>query len=304
MPIQNVQIRPMYVTIGKDIVQAQSITCVPDVASSLQNKYFLFMDAAGAKRYAWFNVATLGVDPAPVFGTGHVVAIAANATATAVATALAAILTAVTGFDAAASGYIVTLTHTAIGYAQPAYDAASPNGTGFSFRVLTLGMTASSAGCIEGDIEMGGFEQDKVEITCHDSGTTIKNELISGYSKPTISFTLQETDKASLKKILIMAGMKSFTPIGADKDEVFGYGPANVGGQNPKVLINLHPVALDASDKTEDWNIWSAELGLDTFTFSGENVSTVPASFNIYPDETKPKTIQFFMIGDAAKAGY
>lgn len=301
MGIAAIQIRPMLVTIGSDIAQVESITCVPDVSNSLNNKYFLFMDAAGAKHYAWFNVSTLGTDPAPAGGwTGHAVAISANDTASAVASALAAVLTAVTGFDAASSGYVVTLTHTATGYAQPAYD----NNSGFGFKVLTLGQSDVSAGCISGDIEVGGFEQDKVEIKCHDTGTTVRNELISGYQKPTLSFTLQESDKAAIKRIMIMAGMASFTPVGSDKEEVFGYGPYRVGGQNPKVKISLHPASLDASDKSEDWTFWSAEIGLDTFTFSGENVSTVPATFNIYPDEAKPKAIQFFMIGDAAKAGY
>ena len=115
MAIQNISVRPMQVYLGEDIAQVQSITCVADVTSSLQNKYFLFHDAAGAKRYAWFNVATLGVDTAPLGGwTVHAVAISANDTASAVATALAAVLTAVTGFDAAVSGYTVTFTHTSI----------------------------------------------------------------------------------------------------------------------------------------------------------------------------------------------
>lgn len=295
----------MKVTIGKDTAQVEKITCVADVSSSLQNKYFLFTTSAGVKHYAWFNVGGSGADPAPAGGwTGHEVAIAADASATAVATALQAVLDAVTGFDATVSGYVVTLTHTAVGYAQPAYDAAGASATGFSFKVTTLGQTAQEAGCIQGDIEFGGFEQTKVEVTCHDTGTTVRNEIISGYAKPTVSFTLQETDKESIKKILVMYGMNSFTPVGADKEEVFGYGPQNVGGQNPKVQINLHPVSLQASDRSEDWTIFSAELGLESFNFSGESVSTIPATFNIYPDETKPKSIQFFMIGDAAKAGY
>ena len=301
MSIQNIAVRPHYVYIGKDTAQIQTITCVADVSSSLQNKYFLFHDAAGAKRYAWFNVATLGVDPAPAGGwTGHAVAISSNDSASAVATALAAVLTAVTGFDAAAVGTVVTLTHTAIGYAQPARD----NNTGFAFEVTTLGQSKTSAGCIKGDIEISGFSQQVLAITCHASGTTEKDSRITGYDKPEMSFILQETDKESLQKIMVMYGMPVFTPVGVDKEAVFGYGPANVGGANPKVQIELHPVDKDASDKTNDWTIWRAELGLDTFNFSGENLSEIPVTFSIYPDETKPAGIQFLMVGDATKAGY
>lgn len=305
MAIQNIGVKPMYVFLGKDIAQIQTITCVADVASSLQNKYFLFHSAAGVKHYAWFNVGGAGVDPAPAGGwTGNVVAITANSTASQVASALQAVLTAVTGFDATVSGFVVTLTNTAIGYAQPVIDSVAASATGFAFKVTTLGQSELSAGCIKGDIEITGFEQDKISITCHASGTTVKDERITGYSKPELSFVLQETDKASLQKIFVMYGMPVFTPVGADKEAVFGYGPANVGDSNPKVYIRMHPVDLDASDKSADWNIWTAELGLDTFNFSGENLSEIPATFSIYPDETKPAGIQFFMIGDAAKAGY
>lgn len=303
MSVQNIEAKPMQVFIGKDTAQIQTIKCVADVSSSLQNKYFLFHDSAGVKRYAWYSTGA-GVDPAPAGGwIGSAIVIVANDSATAVATATAAILTAVSGFDAASSGAVVTLTATAVGYAQPAIDSvAAP--TTFAFKVTTLGQTKLSAGCLQGDIELSGFAQQKIEIKCHHTGSTVIDERISGYDKPVLSFTLQETDKASLQKILVYYGMPVFTPVGADKEAVFGYGPANVGGANPRVLITMHEVADEASDKTNDWNFWTAELALDTFNFSGENVSVFPATFNIYPDETKPKGIQFFMVGDAAKAGY
>ena len=67
-------------------------------------------------------------------------------------------------------------------------------------KVTTLGSTEVSAGCLSGDIELSGFEQNKIEITCHASGTTVKDERITGYAKPELAFTLQETDKVSLQK--------------------------------------------------------------------------------------------------------
>jgi hypothetical protein len=302
--IQNISVRPHYVYLGSDIAQVQNITCVADVASSLNNKYFLFHAVGGVKHYAWFNTGA-GVDPAPAGGwTGHEVTIAANASASAVATALQLILTAVTGFDATVSGFVVTLTNTAVGYAQPAIDSVAATKTGFAFKVTTLGQIEKSAGCLKGDIELSGFSQQKIEITCHASGTTVKDERITGYDKPELNIVLQETDKTSLQEIMVMYGMPVFTPVGADKEAIFGYGPANVGGSNPKVKIRMHPVDKDIADKSSDFNFWSAELGLDTFNFSGENLSEIPATFSIYPDETKPVGIQFFMIGDAVKAGY
>jgi hypothetical protein len=301
MSIDNVSLRPQTVYFGKSQVQIQTIKCVADVSSSLQNKYFVFHDAAGAKRYAWINVGAAGVDPAPVGSwTGHAVAISANATAGAVATALTAVLTAVTGFDAAASGSTVTLTHTDTGYAQPARDID----TSFAFKVTQVGSIERAVGCIKGDLSLSGFATTKVDITCHDSGTTVKKQIVSGYGNPSLELILQETDKASLKQVLIDYGMYSFTPVGADKEEVFGYGPTNVGGDNPKILVRLHPTELDATDKSEDTNFWRCELGLDSFLWSGENVSELPVTMTVFPDSTKPTAIQFFMIGNATLAGY
>lgn len=304
MSIANVDLRPQKVYFGDDLAQVQSIKCIADVSSSLQNKYFLFHDAAGAKRYAWFNVATLGTDPAPLGGwTGHAVAISANATASAVATALASVLGAVTGFDAVATDSIVTLTHTAIGYAQPANDSAAAP-TNFAFKVVTLGQTITMAECLKGDITLEGLGQQKIEITCHDTGTTVQAEKITGYDKPVLNLTFQETDKASLQKLMVMYGMPVFTPVGADQTAIFGYGPANVGGSNPKIKVRLHDANEDDSNKTSDYTFWSCELGLESFNFSGENLSEIPATFTIYPDTTKPKGIQFWMQGDAVNAGY
>lgn len=301
MSVSNIKVKPQYVYFGEDTAQVEEIICVADVSSSLNNKYFTFVDSAGAKHYAWFNVASGGVDPAPAGGwTGHAVAISANASATAVASALAAVLTAVTGFDSSSSGYTVTLTHTAVGYAQPARDI----NTGFAFSVNTWGMEEQEAGCLDGDIEVSGFTQQKLEITCHHAGSTVLDERITGYDKLEIGLTLKETTKDKLKDVFAKLGMGSFTPIGADKDEVFGYGPTQVGKSNPKFKVRFHEVGVDASDKSNDWNFWSCELGIDTLNFSGENVSTIPATLTVYPDSTKPKRIQMFMIGDAAKAGY
>lgn len=300
MAISNIASRPQYVYIGKNIMQVQKITCVADVAGSLGGKYFLFHDSAGAKHYVWFDTGA-SVDPAPAGGwTGHEVTITSGDSATTIAGLIATVVGAVSGFDATSSGTVVTLTHTVAGYAQPARDGNA----GFSFALTTVGQIEKSAGCLKGDIEVTGFEQTKIDILCHASGSTIKDQRITGYSNLELSIVLQETDKQSLQDILVMYGMPVFTPVGSDKDAVFGYGPANIGGSNPKVYIRLHPVELDAADKSNDINFWTAELGLDTFNFSGENLSEIPATFTVYPDESKPKGIQFFMIGDALKAGY
>jgi hypothetical protein len=300
MAIENVKIRPMYVYLGENTYQVQKISCKADVAGSLGAKYFLFHDAAGAKHYAWFNTGA-SVDPAPAGGwTGHEVAISSGDSASAVATALAAILTAVTGFDATASGAQVTLTHTAYGYSQPARDPNSAAKTGFDFVVTALGAVEVSAGCIQGDIELSGFEPQVQEITCHATGTTPKAELITGYASPELTMTFQETDKETMKKAFVMAGQYSFTPVGADGEESIGYGLNNLGEQIATTYIKMVPVNPDLSTASETWHVWKAKAQLDTITFSGENIAALPLTFKLYPDESKAINGlgQFFMIGN------
>jgi len=230
MSVSNIKVKPQYVYFGEDQAQVEEIICVADVSSSLNNKYFVFHDSAGAKHYAWFDVGSAGTNPAPAGSwTAHEVNISANATASAVATALQGVLTAVTGFDASVDDYTVTLTHSAVGYAQPARDI----NTGFAFEVVTMGMEEEEVGCLDGDIEVSGFTQQKLEITCHHSGSTVLDERITGYDKLEVSLVLKETTKEKIKGVFTKLGMGSFTPVGSDKDEVFGYGPVNVGSANP-----------------------------------------------------------------------
>lgn len=304
MSTENVKIQPMYVYLGKDTYQVQKITCVPStVAASLDGKYFLFQDAAGAKHYAWFDIGA-AVDPAPAGGwTGHPVVVTEPASAAAVATALAAVLTAVSGFDATASGNVVTLTHTAYGFANPARNPDDVNKAGFAFQLETVGQVEVDAGCIDGDIEISGLQAETEDIKCHHTGTTSQGKLVKGYPPMEVTLTFNETAKENLKQAFIAAGHYPFLPVGAGAIDAFGYGPTLVGQQVPTIFMRLHPVSKDAADKTEDWNFWKAQALLDTFTFSGENISTIPLTFTIIPDKTKNKEIQFFLIGDGSQAG-
>jgi len=298
-----ISIKQMYVYVGKDTAQISTIKTVPDVAGSLGGKYFLFHDSAGAKKYAWFNTGA-ATDPAPAGGwAGSPVVITSGASATSVATALAAVLTAVVGFDATASGDVVTLVNTVIGYCQPPRDSENAAlNTDFSFQVTVFGQAEESAGCIQGDIDVSGFEITKVEVKCHATGSTIQQEIPVGISKPEVSFTLQDTSKDRVEKIFNQLGFGSLTAVGADKAKVFGFGTSVLGASVPMIPLRFHPVAIDLSNKSEDWNFWKTNLSIESFTFAAEDVATIPVKFSVYPDDTKNKLINVIMIGDAANA--
>lgn len=298
--VSNIKIEPLDVTFGETLAQAQKITCVADVSSSLNNQYFMFYDVDGTKRYAWFNVATAGTDPSVSGATAAPVALSANATSTAVATALAAVLDALSGYTASSDGAVVTLTHVATGYAKAAHDGAAT--TEFAFEVVSYGDTALDLGYIEGDIEMT-LEGQMVEVTSHQTGTDILTHINTG-SNVSIGLTLKEVSAANLRKVLLSYGDSHLpTGTGASATEVYGWGSSTQFKQtlNRSRKLYLHPRVLNAADKSRDLTFWKAYVMPDSLTFSGENVQMLPVNFTIYPDLSKNAKIQKFCYGDASQ---
>lgn len=121
---------------GGNIQEKTKITCVADVAGSLNNKFF-YISSPTVNYYFWFNINSGGSDPTPdVTRTAEVVAAATGATAAAIATALAAKFNTLTGiFTAVAMDAVVTVTATVAGYY--ASDPVDAGFTGFRVEVAT-----------------------------------------------------------------------------------------------------------------------------------------------------------------------
>ncbi len=298
--LSNQKVEPMIATWGESVMQSENITCVADVSSSLNNKYFLFYTTGGVKHYAWFNVGGAGSDPSVSGGTANAVAISANATAATVATALAAVLTAVSGFDATADGAVVTLVATTAGYAKPAHEGAAP--TGFTFEVNYYGDSAVDLGYCDGDISVS-HEENFVDLTSHQTGSQVLGQISTGNSM-TVTLTLKETAVSQLRKIMLAEG-DSLIPdgTGVSSTEVFGYGTSRQFKQNfarARKLV-LHPAVLPASNLSRDGTFWKAIPKLSELVFSGENVMTMAVEFTIFPDYTKDQNIRMYAIGDSTQ---
>lgn len=298
--VANQKIEPMNVTWGESVMQSENITCVADVSSSLNNKYFLFYTTGGTKNYAWFNVGGAGSDPAVSGGTANAVAISANATATAVATALAAVLTAVSGFDATSDGAVVTLVATTAGYAKPAHEGAAA--TGFTFEVNYYGDVAADLGHCDQEISVS-HEENMVDLTSHQTGTEVLSNISTG-SVVGITLSLKESTISQLRKIMLSEG-DSLIPdgTGVSSTEVFGYGTSRQFKQNISRTrkLNLHPVVLPASNLSRDISFWKAFPMLGELVFSGEEVLMIPVEFKIYPDYTKDSRISKCVVGDSTQ---
>lgn len=298
--VANQKVEPVNVTWGEDVMQQEKITCVADVSSSLNSKYFVFYTTGGTKHYAWIDVGNTGSDPAVSGGTGHEVDISANATAAAVASAMQAVLTAVTGFDATVDGAVITLTATSAGYAKPAHDGAAA--TGFSFEVDYYGDSAVDLGFCDGNIEPNHEEQ-YVDVTSHQTGTQVMSQIHTGNTM-SITINLKETTVNQIRKILIAEG-DSLIPdgTGVSSTEVMGYGTSRQFKQTlgrAKKLV-LHPTVLASGNVSRDLTFWKAFPKLPSWNYSGEEILMLPVEFMIYPDYTKDARVRMCAFGDASQ---
>lgn len=295
--VANIKIEPSNVT--WEIEEQWQVTCVADVSSSLNNKWFKMFLPDTTWRHVWFDVGGAGVDPAPGgSGGGITVAIAANALATAVASALQAAVDAHASFKATVSGANVTITNVTTGQTDSMEDGTAA--TGFTFTQCQDGGSLDM-GYLDGDIEVT-FEELMLDITAHQTGTTILAGLRQGLVNE-ISMTMKEADYAKYKELMLGTAGGTDTPGGGT--EVFGWGTASLGANNivkARRLV-LHPVSAGSS-KARDLCFWKAYAMPDTLTISGENPKTLGLSFKVYRDDLKPEAVNQFVFGDWSQSAY
>lgn len=110
------------------------------IASNLNNTYFLLQDQGSAHTYyVWFNVDTIGTDPAVGGRTGVPIAISSGATAATIGTGLASAIAALNSTNSftTAGTTTVTVTNKVVGAFTPMSDGTPP--TGFTFAVTAGG---------------------------------------------------------------------------------------------------------------------------------------------------------------------
>jgi hypothetical protein len=291
--VQNIKIEPCQATWS--IEEQWLLRTRADVSSNLQNKYFFIFKeiVAGAiqKYHVWFNVATLGVDPAPANSIAIPIAISANASAATIATAVAAALEAHAAFTAQADGDEVLITVINPGQSS---DFADFN----TDMVLTQTQDGGDLdlGYLDGDIEVT-FEEQQLDITAHQTGTTVLTALRQGLVNE-VSLTMKEYDLEKYRELMLGTAGGTDTPGGGT--EVFGWGTGTLV-QNTFVKsrrLVLHPVTKDVADYSGDLCFWKAYALPDTLTISGENPKTLGLKFKVYRDDAKPEAINQFVFKD------
>lgn len=160
--------------------------------------------------------------------------------------------------------------------------------------VVTWG--GSALGFIDGDLDFT-IEEQVVDVTAHEEGTNVLTAIRTG-KMAEISMVLKETNTALVRYIMGQAGSVA-TASGA-ASAVLGWGNkkdfTQVTAQAGKLV--LHPKVNAANNRAEDIAAWKAYPMVDSFSFSGENPSTLSCTFKIFPDFTKADEFRLFVIGD------
>jgi len=116
--------------------QVTSCITIGDTLSNLNNKYWiLYSENDESKYHVWYNVSSLGVDPAPAGSVGIEVPIEANDAAAIVALATQMAVNNIEDFDAAVNGNKISISTTRMGESTTASDFD----TGFTISTVQLG---------------------------------------------------------------------------------------------------------------------------------------------------------------------
>jgi hypothetical protein len=171
-------------------------------------------------------------------------------------------------------------------------------GTVTNIKVQPMDVTwaGSAMGFLDGDVEVT-VEEQTVDVTAHQEGTNVLSSIRTGKSLE-LALTLKETPSAMVQALFTEGGAASGTSAagwGSSKDFT------HVLSQAGKLV--LHPVVNASNNYNEDICAWKAYPMIESFTFSGENPSTIKLTFKVFPDTTRAAGFRLFVVGDHTAIG-
>lgn len=290
-----IKVEPVYMQWSKP--QLTKIKTVPDVALSLDGKYFTIYDALNVGFYVWFNSGATP-DPAIAGKTGIEVVLTSDLTADEIATEIVIAINLTTSFVAqkipGLSGNLYIMTK---GYGLATVAAA--NTSGFTVSTPRLGQEMH-LGYIDGDVEPG-FTEDLLDVTAHQTGTQILQAIRTGRNLDNITVSLKESDVEKIKTFIAVSG-GTFTPPGVGSTAVTAWGTEDAKMFQPILddccRLIFHPVRMAENDLTEDMCFMAAYPLLSGIVFSGENTKMINLEFKILPDGILSEEVRVLLFGD------
>lgn len=280
----SIAIKKMRVCMGN-----QKTVCVTSPAGQSINDYaatdFSIFDAAGVEYIVWYNFD--GNDTNPATGAQVCIEVAitqANTPEQAMALTAAAIdaVAGLCAFVSPADKLSVIYKVQEYASAADAVDGGPLGPTGYTFETLKDGYF-EDLGATEGDLDIS-LNPTFLDITCHQTGTQLVGQNLTGI-QPEISVTFKECRDGVFNRLINQALGGEAT---VDGSVITGFGTAK-NGINVLSLTSrliLKPVENAEGDFTGSFAFLSALPLVDSILFSGENVSTITATFRAYVDQT------------------
>ena len=284
--------------------QCRKITCVADVADSLNNTWFdlnVLRPNAGVTAedlgYVWFNTGA-GVDPAPagkVFGIE--VSISTDATAAEVRDALVVALEAADYVFAKADGAEDALVEN---WYPGAVTAETDGGsTGFTFAVERAGVGGGLGATSEG-IELA-LTTETFDITGNQFGNIIVDQVLLGNAAEMTMSLLEMTQERWESLVGTVAGDK-LSP--ASGEDIVGFGESklyrNLNDLSGRLI--LHPQRLAETDRSADWVMWLSAPIPESVNFDGQNPQVLGVTFRPYLDSSIDQGVNLVARGDWSKS--
>jgi hypothetical protein len=295
---ENIKIEPVYASWEQQ--ETFKVTCVADVADSLDGKYFTF-SSPSTNFYCWIQTDA-AVDPALSGKTAIPVAADTGDTAAELAALIKTAIDANANFhaviDPCDSTSVIVMCKDS-GTATDVADGLLTAATGFTFLTLRQG-SKLELGALDGDIELA-LTEDLLDVTSHQTGTQILTALRTGRNIENIALMMKESDAAKLKAVIETSGVE-YTPVGSGTTAVSAWGSedakafANIATSCKKLV--LHPIANADNVLSGDFCFWRAYPLLTGLTLSGENPRMISVEFKIIPDQLLVKQARQFVYGD------
>jgi hypothetical protein len=295
--VNNIKITP--VNVLWRMVQTETWDFTGLTKTSLSATAFKFYSALNAvQHYVWFDNTGSIADPAVAGFTGHKVTVTTATTEALIASAVAAVVTAITGFVATASGSIVTVKRTVCGTTTESLDyVTAPSLIAYT---LTRRGRDYDLGLLLGDVQ-ANMHPAMHMVMAHQLGKSPVAALSQGFDKLEVSTTLLETEKSQLKALYSIYG-GSVTP--ASGTEIYGAGNASQGKNMMVEAGRLVLKPVTAVDDTQNVNYMLAIPIPESLTFSGDNPNTLKIQWQCFIDRDANSLVNAMAIGDVFQTGF
>lgn len=276
--------------------ECRKVVFVDDITGSLTDEYFdmnlVDEDGVESQYYVLMSGTTPATDPAPAGKTKVEVSYSDDDDAATIAGLFVTALSALE-INVSQSGAEVIYEN---GFIGALTEEVNTNAPSFTFTQLAVGIGGDLGATAQGGSSLN-LEAQAVELKADQTGEVILGEIYTG-SLASVEMTLIEMTKERWETVVGSVTGDTYTPSGGSR--MVGYGTSrlyqnlfDLGGK-----LILHPIRLDASDKTEDVVFWKSAPKPASISYSGTDQQGMEVTFMAYNDGSKPEEISLFAQGD------